>query len=279
MATEAPLRLISADSQQVYRGLDIGTAKAPAASRAAWGLVDVADPGQAFSAGEFCRLAAPLCEKAWAEGRVPTLVGGTGLYLKALLEGLAEIPPVPEALRRGLIEELESRGLDALLAQLDACDPSLSKDLDRRNPRRVLRALEVYKATGRPLSAWQTDTTHPALVPQSCRWFGLDPGKEILDQRIAVRVDECLAAGWKEEARGLAQHWGAEAVRRSKAIGYAEMLDLLEGRLGAPAAREAIVTRTRQYARRQRTWFKAQKGIQWHASVPDQAHRLAWLAG
>lgn len=266
-----PLRLISADSQQVYRGMDIGTAKPLGPAKERWGLIDVVDPGQLFSAGEFCRLAAPLCEAAWAEGKLPVLVGGTGLYLKALLEGLAEIPAIPAELRVRLEAELQSSGLEPLLARLDQADPVLAANLDRQNPRRVLRALEVFEGTGKPLSYWHAQPSTPALVPGHALWLGLDPGKDPLDQRIPQRVDACLEAGWLDEVKALAARWGDEAMRKSPSIGYPELLDVALGALTPADARERILLRTRQYARRQRTWFKAQSGIAWGRNGDDPA--------
>lgn len=269
LAETLPLRLISADSQQVYRGMDIGTAKPLGAAKDRWGLIDVADPGQAFSAGEFCRLAAPLCEQAWAKGELPALVGGTGLYLKALLQGLAEVPAIPETVREGLEAEFKAGGLAPLLARLDQVDPALAATVDRQNPRRILRALEVFQATGKPLSQWQAQTTTPALTPAKTVWLGLDPGKDPLDQRIAQRVDACLAQGWLDEVRALASRWGDPALRQSAAIGYPELLDVAQAKLPLATAREQILHRTRQYARRQRTWFKAQAGVVWGLNGDD----------
>ncbi|MGH7443163.1 MAG: tRNA (adenosine(37)-N6)-dimethylallyltransferase MiaA, partial [bacterium] len=181
------LALLSADSQQVYRGLDIGTAKPGPQTRASWGLLDVVDLGEPFSAGAFCRLAVEACESAWVTGRTPLLCGGTGLYLKALLEGLVDLPPTPPEVRSALEQEWQEGGLLPLLRRLDAVDPTLAVSIDRSNPRRVLRALEVYTATGRPLGAWQAESTLPALLPDRVLWLGLDPGQEILAKRIAQR--------------------------------------------------------------------------------------------
>jgi tRNA dimethylallyltransferase len=266
LAKDLSLRLISADSQQVYRGLDIGTSKPGPVTRGQWDLVDVADLGTPFSAGEFCRLAAAACEAAWASGRVPLLCGGTGLYLKALLEGLVELPPVPPELRIALVHEWRDKGLEGLLARLDLADPSLAAGIDRANPRRVLRALEVFEATGKPLSAWQSSATRPSLAPDRTLWLGLDPGRDALTKRITQRTDQCLRDGWLKEVSGLAERFGDEALKSCPAIGYPELLDHLRGRLSLAEAREAILGRTRRYARRQMTWFRAQVGIQWAPS-------------
>jgi tRNA dimethylallyltransferase len=276
LAESTPLALLSADSQLVYRGLDIGTAKPAKAERAHWGLIDLIDPGQPFSAGEFCRLAVPLAQAAWAAGKLPTFVGGTGLYLKALLEGLAEIPPVPHAVREGLERELGAFGLEPLLKRLDADDPALAAKIDRQNPRRVLRALEVFEASGKPLSRWQAET-RPALVPSKVFWLALDPGKEALDARIEARVHQNFTDGWIDEVRALKQHWGAEAVGKSPAIGYPEVLQHLDGQRTLAACQQEILLQTRQYARRQRTWFKGQNDIHW-AGGAEEALGLPALA-
>jgi tRNA dimethylallyltransferase len=263
LAKQRPCRLLSADSQQVYRGMDIGTAKPLGLAKAGWGLLDLARPGQPFSAGDWVRLAAPLVEAAWAEGRLPVLAGGTGLYLKALLEGLAEIPPVPDSVRQALALELEQRGLAELATRLRSVDPELAARTDLANPRRVLRALEVQASTGKPLSHWQAQTTAPALRPSKTIWIGLDPGKDSLEQRLEARTDALLRHGWLQEVELLAGLHGDDAIGRSAAIGYPELLDQLRGRQRPAQAREAILKQTRQYARRQRTWFRSVKELRW----------------
>lgn len=268
LAARRPVALLSADSQLVYRGFDIGTAKPSLAERGQWGLIDLVDPGEPFSAGEFCRQAVPLIEAAWRASRLPVLVGGTGLYLKALLHGLAEVPAIPEDLRQRLEAEFQERGLEPLLERLDAVDPALAKQVDRKNPRRVLRGLEVFEATGQPLSAWQQGTK-PALAPDRSFWLGLEPPKELLDERIEARVDACLAQGWLQETLQLQEKWGPEAVGKCAAIGYPELAEHLAGRLDLGTARQAIVQQTRAYARRQRTWFKAQPDIHGSPSVEE----------
>jgi tRNA dimethylallyltransferase len=263
LAAREPLALLSADSQQVYRGMDIGTAKPLGNAKAAWGLLDLADPGQPFSVGDWCRAAVPTIEAAWMGGKTPCLVGGTGLYLKALLDGLAEIPPVPEGVREALTAELHAGGLEPLVRRLQLGDPEIAARTDLANPRRVLRALEVLQATGRPLSRWQAETTTPAVVPDETRWFGLDPGREALDTRIQARTDDLLRHGWLQEVELLAARYGPAAIEASAAIGYPELLEHLRGEQSLADAREAIIRQTCQYARRQRTWFKAVDAIHW----------------
>lgn len=263
LAKALPLALLSADSQQVYRGMDIGTAKPLGEAKRAWGLLDLVEPGRPFSAGDYCRSAVPMIEAAWMGGKTPCLVGGTGLYLKALLEGLAEIPAVPDAVRQGLTDELHAQGLPALAERLQAQDPVIAARTDLQNPRRVLRALEVLQATGRPLSQWQAESSVAAVSPERTQWFGLDRDKDALQQRIADRTDQLLAQGWADEVALLAQKHGDAALAQSAAIGYPELLEQLRGLQSPAQAREAILRQTRQYARRQRTWFKAVPQIQW----------------
>ena len=269
IAGALPCRLLSADSQQAYRGLDIGTAKPLGEAKKAWSLLDLVEPGQAFSVGDWVRLAAPLVERAWAEGALPVLVGGTGLYLKALLEGLADIPTVPEELRQALTRELDAHGLGAMVSRLQAVDPVLAARTDLANPRRVLRGLEVHAATGKPLSAWQAEPTVPALRPDKAVWLGLDPGKDRLDRRLEERTTALLAHGWAQEVELLAARHGDAALGRNAAIGYPEVLDLQRGRQSAAQTKAAIIIQTRQYARRQRTWFKAVEGITWFSGPMD----------
>lgn len=277
IAGEKACALLSADSQTVYRGLDIGTAKPLGDAKRAWGLLDLVDPGQPFSVGDWVRLAAPLCELAWAQGRLPVLAGGTGLYFKALLEGLADIPAVPEELRQALARELEAQGLPALADRLQRVDPVLAARTDLANPRRVLRGLEVAAATGRPLSAWQAEPTVPAVQPAKTVWIGLDPGKERLDRRLLERSSALLAGGWPQEVEQLARLHGDAALAGSGAIGYPEVLEQVRGRRTPGRTHDAIAQQTRQYARRQRTWFKAVAPLNWFAG-PDDPKLPAFLA-
>ena len=246
LAGHFPLALISADSMQVYRGMDIGTAKPGPEERRRFALIDVADPGEGFNAGRFAREATAACEEAWNAGRMPCLVGGSGLYLRALLQGLAEMPPIPAALRA------EISGLPAAeaLAELKRLDPETAGKIESQNPRRVSRALEVFKASGKGLSAWQRES-RPALQFGALLGYCLDPGHEALAARIHRRNQAAFAMGWPDEAHALARHFGKEALLSTGAIGYAELLSMKP-----EEAKPLIELRTMQYARRQRTWFK-----------------------
>ena len=273
LAQRYPLRLISVDSQQVYVGMDIGTAKPAPDQRKNFALIDVAQPGEGYSAGDFCRMAVPLVEEAWATGRCACLVGGTGLYMKALLEGLAEVPPVPARIRHTLESELSRVGLPALAAELVHADPALADRSDLRNPRRVLRGLEVARATGKPLSAWQAEAPGPWLLPDKVLWLGLLPSDAELRQRIQLRAQASLAGGWLDEARALRLRHGDGALLASGAIGYGEVLQVLDGNLSLEKAEKAITQRTWAYARRQKTWFRKAPVAQW-LSQPNHAPEL-----
>lgn len=254
--------LVSADSRQVYRRMDIGTAKPMGPSRERWAMIDVADPGQVFSAGEYARQAAAVIGDAF-EKRHPTIVaGGTGLYLRALLEGLAEIPPVPGHLRQGLEQELREFGLENLVVRLKEEDPEAAGKMDLKNPRRVLRALEVKAATGKALSWWHAQGGQPAVQARQL-WLGIEATPKALERNIRARNQAAFQAGWVEEVRGLLKDFGAEALRLTPAIGYNEIAAHLEGQQSLEEAEAVVELRTRQYARRQMTWFKALPQVQW----------------
>jgi tRNA dimethylallyltransferase len=277
LARQLPLRLISADSMQVYRGMDIGTSKPGPATRGLWSLLDLADPGEAFSAGEWLRALHGQLALARELGQRPLICGGTGLYLSALAEGLADIPPVGRQVRSELELRLGRQGLGALAQELKAKDPELAIGLDLKNPRRVLRGLEVLQATGKPLSWWQAQPRQGGLGSGGILWLGLDPGPEELEQRISERHQAMLGQGWLKEAAALRQGVGEAKVRATGAIGYAEAFEQLDGRLEAWQAAATVRLKTRQYAKRQRTWFKRMPGIEWLDARQGLAHALRAL--
>lgn len=250
---------VNADSRQVYRYMGIGTAKPAAAEREALPhrLIDVVDPDEAFSLGRWLQLAKEALDEVWAEGNTPIVVGGTGQYVWALLEGW-RVPQVPpqEALRR----EMEARPPAELLAELHRIDPESQEFIQPQNVRRVIRALEVYHATGKPLSHWRTKDAprFQSLV------IGLRLARETLYGRIDARVDAMMAAGFLDEVRGLVDRgFGCELPSMS-GIGYRQLCSHLRGEMSLAEAVKRTKTGTHRLARHQNAWFKAgDERIRW----------------
>lgn len=265
LAQNIPLCLISVDSMQIYTGMDIGTAKPPLDQRKQFALIDGVLPGSPYSAGRFARDATMLCEKAWGESRLPCLVGGSGLYLRSLLQGTADIPPIPSEIRN----YVDAMPVDLRIAALLQQDPETAAKIVLQNPRRVSRALEVILATGKGLAKWQSESHRFALSFSNSLGFCISLETPELNERIHRRNQKAMADGWLEETRQLAQTYSAEAIRATGAIGYSELLDVLAGSLTLSAAAEQIEMRTRQYARRQRTWFRREPGLTWSANPAE----------
>ncbi|WP_397543166.1 tRNA (adenosine(37)-N6)-dimethylallyltransferase MiaA [Roseovarius salis] len=249
--------VVNADAIQVYANWRVLTAR-PAPedeARVPHRLYGHVAHNEPYSAGRWLREVAPLL----AGPDRPVIVGGTGLYFSALTEGLAQIPQTPRDIRTRAEALLAAGGIEALLAELD--ERTLSR-IDRKNPRRVQRAWEVQQTTGHGLAAWQDATPPPLLPADACLRIVIDAPKEWLNQRLAARFDRMLDLGALDEARENLPHWSPEAPS-SKAIGAAELIAHLRGEISLPAARTAAITATRQFAKRQRTWFRARmKG--WH---------------
>ncbi len=303
--------IISADSMQVYRGLDIGTAKPSPADRAhvPHHLIDICDLTESFDAAQFARLAYQAVVEIQSRGYVPVLCGGTGLYFRAFLEGLGETPPGDVKLRA----ELEAVPLENLLAELRERDPATFEKIDKKNPRRVIRAVEVIRLTGKPFSAQQSrwGETFPgsrsADIPvrgftgHSCPVsaeadavsppHGLAAGKspepadknvcptsiivftrstEDLRARINARVDAMFKRGLVDETRELLKHGLAKNKTAMQAIGYRQVVEHLRSERSLAETIELVKIRTRQFAKRQLTWFRAQKNLEWIELKPDE---------
>jgi tRNA dimethylallyltransferase len=247
--------IVGADSRQVYRRMDIGTAKPTPEERALapHHLLDVVEPDEPFSLAQYLELAIAALDDIWTRGRQPLLVGGSGQYVWALLEGwkVPRLPPQRE-LRHSLEERAAREGPEALHQELARVDSRAAKGIDHRNVRRVVRALEVYQATGRPISFWQ-EKAKPAwdtLV------LGLTCPRDELYRRIDARVDGMMEAGLVDEVRGLlAMGYGRELPSMS-GIGYREVGQHQAGELDQPVAAERIKTATHRLARQQATWFR-----------------------
>jgi tRNA dimethylallyltransferase len=258
--------LVSVDSRQVYTQCDIGTNKPTAQELGGLRcrLIDVVDPGTPFTVADYQRLAMGAVADIGHHGRLPVLQGGTGLYLRALLDGwnLADAPPNPE-LRAALEQRLEAEGPESLDAELRRSDPA-SAERAQRNPRRMIRALEIHAVTGRPPSvAREADPP-----PWSTTIIGLDVPLAELDRRIEVRVAQMLNAGWVEEVARVRAAFPAADLRRL-GHGYPELVAYLDGRMSLAQARDSTVRQVRQYARRQLTWFRADHRVQWLPADPE----------
>jgi len=271
--------IISADSMQVYRGLDIGTAKPCPADRARvpHHLIDIRNLTESFDAAQFARLAHHTVAEIQTRGHQPILCGGTGLYLRAFLEGVGAAPPADAKLRA----ELETLPLDRLLAELHERDPATHEKIDKKNPRRVVRAVEVIRLTGKPFSAQRADwdSGHPAPAcraeaserrPVTGHFFCFARQPDDLHTRINARVDAMFARGLVEETRKLLAHGLAENKTALQAIGYRQVVEHLRGEWSLQETIELVKIRTRQFAKRQLTWFRAQKNVEWIELKPDE---------
>ncbi len=261
--------IVNADSRQVYRGMDIGTAKPPLEARrkVRHHLYDIADPGDAYSLALYTKQAREVLEGLWARGSFAWLVGGTGQYIWALLEDwtVPEVPP-DEPLRQQLSERAESEGPAALHAELASIDPVAADRIDANNVRRVVRALEVHRHTGRPISEWQQkgEPDFEFLL------FGVDLPNAELEPRIDARVDAMFEAGFVDEVRSLLDGGLAADAPAMSAIGYREVARHIAGELTLDQARDETIRATRRLVRRQRQWFRADDPrIRWVRDAQD----------
>ena len=254
--------LISVDSMQVYRGLDIGTAKPSPEERARvpHHLIDVVDVAEQFDAAQFVRLARRAVADIQARGRLPILCGGTGLYFKAFLEGLGQAPPADAALRA----TLEATPLPELLRELAERDPVTYERIDRQNPRRVIRAIEVIRLTGQPFSSQRADWQHAASsTHHAANCFGLARSPADLQRRIEARVDAMFRRGWVAETEQLLKRGLAQNQTARQALGYRQIVEHLRGERPLPETIQLVKIRTRQFAKRQMTWFRRQLRLTW----------------
>jgi tRNA dimethylallyltransferase len=264
IAGRLPCEIVSVDSGQVYRGMDIGTAKPDAATRAAvpHHLIDIRDPDQPYSAGEFRDDAQRLIAQIEARGHVPLLVGGTFLYFRALERGLATLPAADPQLRLAIEDEAAALGWPALHAELAGVDPTAAARIAPADRQRISRGLEVYRLTGRPLSAWQAQAAAFASPP-ALRLILAPPARDTLYAAIDARFEAMLAAGLLDEVARLRAAGYSRDLPALRAVGYRQMWSHLAGEIDYPTLVEAAKTASRQYAKRQLTWLRGDPHGHW----------------
>ncbi len=264
LAAKRDGEIVNADALQVYRGLDIGTAKPTREEQAAvrHHLIDFLDPTERFSAGRFARLARQSIADIEGRGRLPLLVGGSGLYLRALLEGMSPLPEVAAEVEEDLRQRLESEGLAALQAELGRLDPATARRLTSGDTQRTLRALGVVLSSGRPLSEWiaREPFGHDGIATIR---IGLTLDRAVLYDRLTRRVEHMMAAGWVQEVRSLLAGGLDPSVPAFQAIGYRQIAAHLCGGSSLEEAKTEIVRSTKQFARRQLTWFRKDTELEW----------------
>jgi tRNA dimethylallyltransferase len=258
LAEKIDAEIVSMDSMAIYQGMDIGTAKPTVEQRqrVPHHLIDAIPPSDDFSLAQYVDSAHTVAEEIRARGRQVLFVGGTPLYLKGLLRGIFAGPPADWQFRLDLLGESESRAPGWLHDQLQAVDPATAARLHANDTRRIIRALEVFQKTGRPISQWQQQFD-VGLPAEACRVFVIDRPKAELLARIDARVEAMFAAGLVEEVRGLLAGPRGLSKTARQAVGYAEVLDYCGGRQDLAATLELVKTHTRQLAKRQATWFRS----------------------
>ena len=274
--------LVSVDSAQVYRGMDIGTAKPEPAVLARYPhrLIEIRDPAEPYSAAEFRRDALTAIGEILAAGRMPLLVGGTMLYFRALIHGLAEMPGADPAIRAGIAALAEREGWDAVHRRLAAVDPASAARIDPGNRQRVQRALEVYLASGRPMSSLHAAQSPAADLPCRLLQLALVPAdRAALHRRIAARFQAMLAAGFLDEVRALKARGDLHPDLPSiRSVGYRQAWDYLDGRVSRQEMSERAIAATRQLAKRQLTWLRSWPGLEILPGDEPEPDKLLKLA-
>ena len=249
--------IISLDSMAIYRGMDIGTAKPDSTQQSAvpHHLIDIVDPPESFSVSEYRDSALSKIREIHESGKQVLFVGGTALYLKALLRGLFEGPPADWDFRKEIEQEIENSGAEFLHQRLAMIDPVSAHKLHENDHRRIIRALEVYKQTGKPISHWQMQFDEGRKADQ-CRVFTIRHDRPVLHKRIEARVEAMFSEGLVDEVRGLLERWSDIGKTASQAVGYREVIDFLSDKMSMEETVERVRVRTRKFARHQETWFR-----------------------
>jgi tRNA dimethylallyltransferase len=269
--------IVSVDSALVYRGLDIGSAKPDANERAlvSHHMLDLRDPHEGYSAAEFASDAMRELKGIAARGRIPLLVGGTGLYFRALLHGLSQMPSADESLRAVIAEEGEARGWDALHGELAAVDPAAARRIKPGDRQRISRALEVWRISAKPISVWQDESSRRPFPFRVLKLVLSPANRAVLHARIAVRFDAMLAQGFLDEVQRLRteprlrEHPAPLDLPALRAVGYRQAWRHLDGATDAKAFRDEAIAATRQLAKRQLTWLRGEHDARWFDPAID----------
>ncbi|NQU06430.1 MAG: tRNA (adenosine(37)-N6)-dimethylallyltransferase MiaA [Calditrichaeota bacterium] len=274
VAKKLGCEIISADSRQIYRGMEIGTG-APSSEelqRVLHHLVSNIDPDVRLSAGEFARIARKAVLDINSRGKIPLVVGGSGLYIRALIDGLAPIPPADDDLRKSITSRIDERGMDVMIEDLRGIDPDYAEKIGINDRKRLIRALEVFELTGKSFTEWHRDhQVKPWCQPV---FFALNRPREELHGMIERRIDGMLENGWLDEIETLKEHYcGFDNLPPAvtEALGYRELIRYLKDEISFEEARDLIIISTRQFAKRQITWFRADKRYQWLEESGDEA--------
>jgi tRNA dimethylallyltransferase len=263
IADQLPIEIISADSRQVFRLLSIGTAKPMPGERirVPHHCVDMLEPTDDWNAGKFNEYARAIIPEIFGRGRIPCVAGGTGLYVRTLVDGIADIPETDPGIRTMLNSRLETEGLTALAAELRQIDTRFADAIDLANPRRVLRGLEIYYATGLPPGTVLEKETQP--LPNPIAWYGLEWDRDKLYARIEERVDQMIERGLIDEVQKIRETGYDRTLAALQTVGYTEAFDYLEGKISRTEMIRLIKQNTRRFAKRQMTWFRKEKRIRW----------------
>jgi tRNA dimethylallyltransferase len=270
LAKQIGAEIISIDSMKVYRRIDIGTAKPPREARAVikHHLIDIVEPSDSFNVGLFLEYSSSATKQIKRRNSPIVAVGGTALYIKALLYGLFEGPGTDQKIRSVLQERAKNEGLEHLYRELEKVDPLAAENIHPNDAKRIIRALEVYKITGGPISSlqqqWKHDMKHHWTI------IGLQREKTDVSHRINSRVKKMIAAGLVDEVKSLLAEDKPLSKQARCAIGYAEIIDYLNGKISLEDATELIKKNTRRLAKNQRTWFKTFKNVHWLDIEPEE---------
>lgn len=274
-----PCRIISVDSAMIYRQMDIGTAKPDPEilTKVPHSLVDILDPSERYSAANFRQDALREIDESIREGRIPLLVGGTMLYFRALQEGLSELPSADPKLRLALEQQAQELGWDRMHQKLAQVDRESAQRIHPNDPQRIQRALEVFELTGKPLTEHFRDSVQNELPCNFVKVVVSPDQREVLHERIAARFEQMLDLGFVDEVQRLKQRGDLDlSLPSMRAVGYRQIWEYLEGERGYDEALERAVIATRQLAKRQLTWLRAESDVEWFDSCRSDLYDAVW---